>query len=102
MYRVYGSRISYFTGKLEAYLRYRGHAYTLHPTYTHVREVAEGFALPYPQVRDRDLALTRRFEVEGTPTVLVLGPDGRLLYRGHAPPESWFSLVEAVDARDTR
>ena len=29
--RVYGSRVSYFTGKLEAYLRYKGIAYTLIP-----------------------------------------------------------------------
>jgi glutathione S-transferase len=42
MFRVYGSRISYFTGKLEAYLRYRGHAYTLLPTYAHARDVAKG------------------------------------------------------------
>lgn len=42
MLRVYGSRISYFTGKLEAYLRYRGHAYTLLPTYQHASEVAKG------------------------------------------------------------
>jgi len=42
MLRVYGSRISYFTGKLEAYLRYRGHDYTLLPTYAHASEVAKG------------------------------------------------------------
>lgn len=28
--KVYGSRVSYYTGKLEAYLRYRGIRYTLH------------------------------------------------------------------------
>ena len=30
--RVYGSKISYFTGKLEAYLRYKGLAYELLPS----------------------------------------------------------------------
>lgn len=30
--KVYGSRISYYTGKLEAYLRYKGIGYTLLPT----------------------------------------------------------------------
>ena len=30
--KVYGSRISYYTGKLEAYLRYKGINYTLLPT----------------------------------------------------------------------
>ena len=42
MFRVYGSRISHFTGKLEAYLRHCGHDYTLLPTYAHAREVARG------------------------------------------------------------
>jgi len=42
VYRVFGSRISYFTGKLEAYLRYRGHDYELLPTYAHAGEVAKG------------------------------------------------------------
>ncbi|MEO0607494.1 MAG: glutathione S-transferase N-terminal domain-containing protein, partial [Pseudomonadota bacterium] len=28
--KVYGSRVSYYTGKLEAYLRYKGLSYTLH------------------------------------------------------------------------
>lgn len=27
MWTVYGSRVSYYTGKLEAYLRYKGIAY---------------------------------------------------------------------------
>ena len=30
--KVYGSRISYYTGKLEAYLRYKNIAYTALPT----------------------------------------------------------------------
>ena len=42
MLRIYGSRISYFTGKLEAYLRYRGHDYTLLPTYAHRGDVERG------------------------------------------------------------
>ncbi len=55
MLRVYGSRISYFTGKLEAYLRYRGLAYTLLPTYAHAREVARGTGstqMPAMQLED--------------------------------------------------
>ncbi len=32
MMKVYGSSVSYYTGKLEAYLRYKGIAYELHPT----------------------------------------------------------------------
>ncbi len=40
--RVYGSRISYYTGKLETYLRYRGIAYELLPTYAHLRRIRDG------------------------------------------------------------
>ena len=51
------------------------------------------FDLPYPQVRDRDLALTRRFDIEGTPTIVVLGAGGRVVYRGHRAPEDWTALL---------
>ncbi|MFT7670257.1 MAG: thiol-disulfide isomerase/thioredoxin [Planctomycetota bacterium] len=47
------------------------------------------FGLSYPQIRDRDLLLTRRFAVEGTPTIIVLGANNEVLYRGHQPPEDW-------------
>jgi len=40
--KVYGSKHSYYTGKLEAYLRYRGLGYELLPTYGSLREVLAG------------------------------------------------------------
>jgi thiol-disulfide isomerase/thioredoxin len=45
--------------------------------------------LPYPQVRDRDLSLSDRYEVEGTPTIVVLGTGGRILFHGHRRPADW-------------
>jgi len=54
-----------------------------------VRAVARQNGLPYPQVRDRDLSLTHRYEVTGTPTIVVVGPGRRTLYRGHETPEDW-------------
>jgi len=54
-----------------------------------VEQMAAKLGLPYPQVRDRDLSLSRRFEVKGTPTIVVLGKGGRILYNGHRPPEDW-------------
>lgn len=45
--------------------------------------------LTYPQVRDRDLALTRLFDVTGTPTVIVLDSSGQVVYREHHAPASW-------------
>ena len=40
--KIYGSKRSYFTGKLEAYLRHRGIGYELLPTYGNQREVLAG------------------------------------------------------------
>jgi glutathione S-transferase len=42
MIRVYGSRISYYAGKLEAYLRYRGIEFELLPMTDHAREIKAG------------------------------------------------------------
>lgn len=58
----------------------------------------------FPQLRDRELALTRALGVEGTPTIVVLGPGpndtgssgARILYREHRLPDSWASYRSAV------
>jgi glutathione S-transferase len=42
MIRVYGSRISYYAGKLEAFLRYRSIDYELLSMVDHAREIREG------------------------------------------------------------
>ncbi|MFN0057881.1 MAG: TlpA family protein disulfide reductase [Planctomycetota bacterium] len=60
-----------------------------------VREVVRKFATPYPQIRDRDLHLTRYCDVRGTPTLLVLGRGRRVLYTGHRPPADWTALTSA-------
>lgn len=55
MIRVYGSKISYFTGKLEAYLRYRGIAYELLPLSQHRKQVrAHVGAMQMPVVELED------------------------------------------------
>jgi thiol-disulfide isomerase/thioredoxin len=54
-----------------------------------VRRLVAKFDLPYPQVRDRDLVLSDRFEVKGTPTIVVLDPTGVVRYVGNEPPEVW-------------
>ncbi|MFQ5655637.1 MAG: TlpA family protein disulfide reductase, partial [Planctomycetota bacterium] len=60
-----------------------------------VRRLAKSFRLPYPQARDRDLSLTRRFGVRGTPTIIVLGPGGVVRYRGHSLPADLEALATA-------
>lgn len=52
----------------------------------------------FPQVRDRDLRLTRLLDVRGTPTIVVLARGRRVLYRGHRPPASWQALRGAAPA----
>lgn len=52
-----------------------------------VRQVARELALTYPNVRDRDLALTGAFRVEGTPTIVVIeGSPARVVWTGHRVP----------------
>jgi thiol-disulfide isomerase/thioredoxin len=57
-----------------------------------VLDTARAWFLPYPQVRDRDLTLTRAFAVEGTPTVVVIGAGGEVLYKAHELPADWGAL----------
>jgi protein-disulfide isomerase len=38
------------------------------------------------------LALAGGYDVKATPTIIVLGKNARVLYRGHRPPENWASL----------
>ena len=58
-----------------------------------VRRVAAEHALPYRQVRDRDLAWTKAFRVQGTPVVVVIDGEGRVLFRGHGAPSDWGAFL---------
>lgn len=59
-----------------------------------VRATALRLALSYPQVLDRDLALTQSLEVHGTPTIVVLGRGGDVVFRGHEMPADIGAFVE--------
>ncbi|MDA1263887.1 MAG: hypothetical protein O2816_02270 [Planctomycetota bacterium] len=50
--------------------------------------------LTYPQVRDRELTLTHAFDVDATPTIVVLDASGRLIERGHELPDFDAVLAE--------
>ncbi len=54
-----------------------------------VRAVAKRTRMPYPQIRDRDLDLTHRFHVRGTPTIIVIAPDKTIAHHGSRPPKTW-------------
>jgi cytochrome c biogenesis protein CcmG, thiol:disulfide interchange protein DsbE len=58
-----------------------------------VQNFIEKYKLPYPQLRDRDLALTKNYGVEGTPTILVLDEKLNVLYSGHRAPKDWAPFV---------
>lgn len=67
-----------------------------------VRRVAREWKHPQPQVRDRDLALTKRFRVFGTPVVIVLGAGHRELYRGFRLPDDWSVFIANPPAAPDR
>lgn len=53
--QVYGSKISYYTGKFETYLRYRSIPYESYPTVAHSKKLIEGVGLvQMPVVRLAD------------------------------------------------
>ena len=53
--KVYGSRVSYYTGKLEAYLRYRGIPYTLHGMpYDRAKQLKEKVGAVQMPIVDRE------------------------------------------------
>ncbi len=54
--------------------------------------------LPYRNVRDRALDLTRALGIRGTPTIVVLDAQGRVLYQGHEVPD-WEELLQGPDSR---
>ncbi len=69
MLRVFGSRISYYTGKLETYLRFRSIDYALLPTVGHRREILAGAgAVQMPVVQLED----GRWLSDSTPTLAWL------------------------------
>lgn len=59
---------------------------------TELERTIRELGLPYRNVRDRTLDLTRALEITGTPTIVVLDAAGRILYRGHEVPD-WDALL---------
>lgn len=49
--------------------------------------------LSYPQLRDRDGSISKTMKVKGTPTILVLGAEDKILYRGKRLPENWDTVL---------
>ncbi len=67
--QVYGSKISYYTGKFEAYLRYRSIPYASFPTVAHSRKLIEGVGIvQMPVVRLAD----GRWMTDTTPMIAWL------------------------------
>jgi thiol-disulfide isomerase/thioredoxin len=58
-----------------------------------LQRTIDELGLPYRNVRDRALDLTKALDVRGTPTIVVLGAGGHVLYRGHKSPD-WDALFQ--------
>jgi thiol-disulfide isomerase/thioredoxin len=56
-----------------------------------VERAVSDWGVPYRNVRDRSLELTRALKVAGTPTIVVLDGQGTVLYNGHDLPD-WDAL----------
>jgi hypothetical protein len=70
--QVYGSRISYYTGKFETYLRYRSIPYASFPTVAHSRKLTEAVGIvQMPVVRLAD----GRWMTDTTPMIAWLEAD---------------------------
>ena len=55
----------------------------------HVQTFIEKSGFTFPQIRDKDLSMTKEMDIAGTPTVIIVGKGNQVLYRGHQPPEDW-------------
>lgn len=62
------------------------------------------YELTYPQIRDRKLVLTDTFKVKSTPTIVILGASGDMLYDGHHAPDEWeaFAGTQVGASREGR
>ncbi len=56
------------------------------------RIIAAGKRMEFPHVRDSSLTLSRAFNVQGTPTIVVLRADGTTGYRGSGLPADLSNL----------
>ena len=52
------------------------------------RKSIEELGLSYPQIRDKDASLAKRFQVTKTPTIVVLDSSGQLRFKGSHLPEN--------------
>lgn len=47
-----------------------------------IREYQQDYNIPFTLLKDESLAFTRSMKAEVTPEVMLVGPDGAILYRG--------------------
>lgn len=52
-----------------------------------VRRYAKKYTMDYPIYFDKDSNLTKRFKVQGTPTIIIVDKSGIVRYRDVSPPE---------------
>ncbi len=57
-----------------------------------VAATADAWGMPFANVHDPDLVISRRFKISGTPTLLLFD-HGREVYRGHRLPDDFDALL---------
>ena len=54
-----------------------------------VQKIVKKYTIPFPQIRDRDLSITRKYGITETPTIIILGKDMSVLYKSNRLPKDW-------------
>ena len=54
-----------------------------------VLKAIDEWPITYTTLRDRELVLTEAFEVDASPTIVIVEPDGTIVYRANVPPREW-------------
>ena len=58
-----------------------------------VQKFITRYEVNYPTLRDREAVWAKRFQVRGTPTIIVLNSEGSEVFRGHHPPAKWQDVL---------
>lgn len=77
-------------------MRFLGINVGVNDSVTKVKRYAEKYKINYPLTFDEGSKLTRRFNVQGTPTIIIIDRQGTVQYRDAVVPEELGSHFEKL------
>ncbi|MFT5735612.1 MAG: thiol-disulfide isomerase/thioredoxin, partial [Planctomycetota bacterium] len=54
-----------------------------------MQEALFSWGMTYPSIRDTSMELTKALKIEGAPTIVIVDPDGSIVYYEHVAPSEW-------------